>query len=123
MQASAAMALANPILWWLIDRSVNGFLFSAGVALAGSIFLLGLSLEMVPAPTRYPLFRNLTSPSDAQSHDESSMTLGGLANQETLEAGIWILSILFCSCICFGNIGRRLTWSESARARRRVITD
>ena len=32
----------------------------------------------------------------------------GLVSRESLEGGIWILSVLFCSCVCFGNIGRRL---------------
>ncbi len=41
----------------------------------------------------------------------------GLASQETVEAGIWTLSVLFCSCLCFGNIGRRLALSRSARGR------
>jgi hypothetical protein len=36
-------------------------------------------------------------------------TLGlGLVSTESVECGIWILSVLFCSCVCFGNIGRRL---------------
>jgi len=37
--------------------------------------------------------------------------LGGYINRETIEGAIWILSVLFCSCVCFGNIGRRLALS------------
>jgi hypothetical protein len=31
-----------------------------------------------------------------------------------VESGVWMLSVLFCSCVCFGNIGRRLAWGSSA---------
>lgn len=47
------------------------------------------------------------------------LMLGGLAKQETVETGMWMLSVLFCSCVCFGNIGRRLTWSRSAATKGR----
>jgi len=40
--------------------------------------------------------------------------LGGV-RRETIEGGIWILSVLFCSCVCFGNIGRRLALSGRKR--------
>jgi hypothetical protein len=39
------------------------------------------------------------------------MDLGGYISRESIEGGIWILSVLFCSCVCFGNIGRRLALS------------
>ncbi len=31
---------------------------------------------------------------------------------ESVGVGTWIASVLFCSCVCFGNIGRRLGGRE-----------
>jgi hypothetical protein len=29
------------------------------------------------------------------------------------EGAVWIMSVLFCACLCFGNVGRRLAlWRE-----------
>ncbi|KAI9167505.1 Protein NSG2 [Paramyrothecium foliicola] len=106
MQASATLALVNPLLWWLIDRSLPGFLLSTAVGLTGSLFLLGVNPEMMPAPSTTP-FRNSSIRAGADT-EADFLTLGGIASQETVETGIWMLSVLFCSCICFGNIGRRL---------------
>ncbi|KAM4055238.1 insulin-induced protein (INSIG) domain-containing protein [Hirsutella rhossiliensis] len=119
LQLSATLALVNPLLWWLIDRSKPGFLLSACVGLTGSMLLLGVNPDMMPAPSR--------SPSATAAHNFSSSAasrvpppvLGGLASQETVETGVWMLSVLFCSCVCFGNIGRRLAWSRKAGARGR----
>lgn len=88
-----------------------GFLLSTVVGLMGSAFLLGVNPEMMPAPPMSP-FHNSSGRADG---DE--LTLGGLASQHTVETGVWMLSVLFCSCVCFGNIGRRLAWSHSARGR------
>jgi len=126
MQVSLTLALANPFLWYLIDRSKPGFLLSAAVGVAGSAILMGLGPDMMPAPTGLlggssALHGNGTgggSSHAAQQRDAGS-ALGGLASQETVETGIWILSVLFCSCVCFGNIGRRLALNGSAANRGR----
>ncbi|KIL95315.1 hypothetical protein FAVG1_00051 [Fusarium avenaceum] len=116
LQVSLTLALVNPLLWWLIDRSKPGFLLSAAVGLTGSILLLGVNPDMMPAPAHAP-FRHLVNATTA-SEDEMPI-LGGLARQDTLETGMWMLSVLFCSCVCFGNIGRRLTLGPSATAKGR----
>ena len=77
-----------------------------------AIFLLGFDPEMMPSPLSSALRSNA-------SHDEVSEPFGGLASQETVETGVWMLSVLFCSCVCFGNIGRRLAWGTSAGAKGR----
>ncbi|RDA91905.1 hypothetical protein CP533_1307 [Ophiocordyceps camponoti-saundersi (nom. inval.)] len=122
LQISATLALANPLLWWLIDRSKAGLLLSAGVGLAGSAVLLSVNPNMMPAPSRALPHafagRNMSSTS-AMVQNMPSVVLGGLASQETVETGIWMLSVLFNSCVCFGNIGRRLTWNEKAGIRGR----
>ncbi|POR37896.1 Uncharacterized protein TPAR_01913 [Tolypocladium paradoxum] len=123
LQVSATLALVNPLLWWLIDRSKPGFVLAAGVGLTGSMLLLRVNPEMMPAPS--PLAPHAAA---ASSHNASATAdaaaaaaavLGGLASQETVETGVWMLSVLFCSCVCFGNIGRRLAWSRSAVGRGR----
>lgn len=121
--------MANPLLWYLIDRSKTGFLLSAAVGLAGSIVSLGLNPEIMPAPTGFASSsssargsylggdrNNATGGGDPAG---SALMLGGLATQRTIETGIWVISVLFCSCVCFGNIGRRLALNRSAAGRGR----
>ncbi|KAH7002034.1 insulin-induced protein-domain-containing protein [Ilyonectria destructans] len=116
LQVSLSLALVNPLLWWLIDRSKPGFVLAAAVGLTGSAFLLGVNPDMMPTPSAIS-FGN-ASVTRATSHDDL-LTLGGLARQETVETGVWMLSVLFCSCVCFGNIGRRLAMGRSAAVRGR----
>ncbi|KAL2020357.1 hypothetical protein VTK56DRAFT_8486 [Thermocarpiscus australiensis] len=128
MQLSLTLALANPFLWYLIDRSKPGFLLSAAVGLAGSAVLMRLGPDVMPAPAGLTsllsssLFANETgSGLDGAhaAHSSSASALGGLASQRTIETSIWMLSVLFCSCVCFGNIGRRLALNASAAGRGR----
>ncbi|KAJ0118272.1 hypothetical protein J7T55_009055 [Diaporthe amygdali] len=117
MQVSMTLAMVNPFLWYLIDRSKSGFLLSAAVAWAGSMVLMGFDPDIVPAPAGFSsefLNRNHTGKTGAEP-----LMLGGLATQKTIETGIWVLSVLFCSCVCFGNIGRRLALNRSAAGRGR----
>jgi hypothetical protein len=130
LQISLTLALVNPLLWWLIDRSKVGFLLSAAASLVGSIFLLGIKPDMMPAP---PVHLTLLGGGgkDAASSVEfnesagnfteevARFPLGGIASQETVEMGVWTLSVLFCTCLCFGNIGRRLAWDKAGGGRGR----
>ncbi|KAI5459839.1 insulin-induced protein-domain-containing protein [Mariannaea sp. PMI_226] len=106
LQVSLSLALVNPLLWWLIDRSKPGLVLSTAVGFAGSVLLLGVNPEIMPAPSGVQ-FGNSSS-SQASSSLDDLLTFGGLARPHTVEAGVWMLSVLFCSCVCFGNIGRRL---------------
>lgn len=117
MQVSMTLAMVNPFLWYLIDRSKSGFLLSAALAGAGSVVLMGFNPDIVPAPAGFSsefLSRNHTGNAGGEP-----LMLGGLATQKTIETGIWVLSVLFCSCVCFGNIGRRLALNRSAAGRGR----
>ncbi|KAK3357183.1 insulin-induced protein-domain-containing protein [Lasiosphaeria hispida] len=126
MQVSLTLALANPFLWYLIDRSKPGFLLSATVSVAGSTLLMGLNPDVMPAPAG---LGGLSAPGlAAQANKTSGARIAagqgraagaGFASQETVETGIWMLSVLFCSCVCFGNIGRRLALNKSAATRGR----
>ncbi|KAM0472677.1 hypothetical protein ACHAPX_008638 [Trichoderma viride] len=111
MQLSVAVALASFVLWWLIDRSISALILSAGVGLAGSILVWGVNPDMIPAPAAQNISSN-GIPSMA-SYMDLATALNSIASQETIEASIWMVSVLFCTCLCFGNIGRRLARSKS----------
>jgi hypothetical protein len=64
--------------------------------------LLSLSPEMMPSPA------SLTHMASSNATYIANEVFGGYVAKETVECGTWIISVLFCSCVCFGNIGRRL---------------
>ncbi|ESZ93660.1 hypothetical protein SBOR_5965 [Sclerotinia borealis F-4128] len=111
MQASLTLALVNPVLWYLIDRSKPGLAFSAAVGATGSALLLASNSDLLPSPAAS--IKNSTV--SHQSVDYSESGSEDLATRGNLEAGIWIASVLFCSCVCFGNIGRRLALNGDTR--------
>ncbi|KAM0812683.1 putative Insulin-induced protein-domain-containing protein [Seiridium cardinale] len=111
LQVSLTLALANPFLWYLIDRSKPGFLLSITVGFVGSAVVMSLKPDMVPAPSNHSYFDKYEANSSTTTQEPPTM-LGGLASQQTMEKGIWMLSILFCCCVCFGNIGRRLAFNQ-----------
>ncbi|RFU26754.1 hypothetical protein B7463_g9587, partial [Scytalidium lignicola] len=114
MQASLTLALVNPVLWYLIDRSKPGLILSTAVGATGTAILLGLNADVMPNPAPNP--RNFTSPHNGGGKLLYSIgDLGGLSaalinyvGVERIEVAIWMISVLFCSCVCFGNIGRML---------------
>ncbi|VBB87124.1 Putative protein of unknown function [Podospora comata] len=132
MQVSLTLALINPFIWYLIDRSKPGFLLSAFVGLVGTVGMIGLGLKdvfpgLMPAPSFY-------QHGDGGGLGSGRMRRNGSANagyvagsggiklvgeREVVETGVWMLSVLFCSCVCFGNIGRRLALSGEGAARGR----
>jgi len=133
MQVSLTLALANPFLWYLIDRSKPGFLFSTVVGLAGSAILTGLgTTDLMPAPisssmgslsesTRGagPSNASFSSTPPSSSYSLKTNAGGFYGGEDAIEAGIWMVSVLFCSCVCFGNIGRRLALNRSSALRGR----
>ncbi|OTA94516.1 hypothetical protein M434DRAFT_71172 [Hypoxylon sp. CO27-5] len=119
MQVSLTLALANPVLWFLIDRSMAGFLLSFLVGLAGTAVLLGLKPDMVPTPAN-PSTSAFAGYGGHLLNATSVSSLGGLVlTQETVATCIWVWSVLFCCCVCFGNIGRWLALNRGAIARGR----
>ena len=85
LQLSLTLALANPVLWYLIDRSMPGFAFSSFIGVIGTSILLLVNPNFVPVP--------------AIHQDLASEKVGVYA---------WLASILFCTTLCFGAIGRKL---------------
>ncbi len=200
--------MANPALWYLLDRSKPGLLLSTLVGIAGTVLLLALNPDMLPPPSFLPasssassssrssfssspsydfsansysvfsvlpllhwirnaLFPSATSSplsssrssahasaptlssssaaavaaaaasagaaacstllqaadpnnntlpsSNSPSSALSPTSLGPLLSTERVGAATWIASVLFCSCVCFGNIGRRLALSAERK--------
>jgi len=94
-------------LWYLIDRSKPGFVLSATVGIAGTLILLGINPDIVPSPAS-------PSPAAAYAHASShGMVRNWLPTQERVGLWTWLASVLFCSCVCFGNIGRRLAFGAT----------
>ncbi|TKA26360.1 hypothetical protein B0A50_05139 [Salinomyces thailandicus] len=113
LQLSLTLALANPAVWYLIDRSPSGFLLSTFVALCGTAALLGINPALVPSPSSL----HITEGHRSERINGSNVTAGaiaqdqlvlGLFSQESVGVATWIASVLFVSSVCFGNIGRRL---------------
>ncbi|KAE8147053.1 insulin-induced protein-domain-containing protein [Aspergillus avenaceus] len=102
-QASATLALANPVLWYLIDRTRTGFFMSTIVGLGGMGVLLALMPDLVPASTG-----TLTTTIPGLNGTLQDYGFATGVTQESLAVRIWVASVLFCACVCFGNIGRQL---------------
>ncbi|GKZ25688.1 hypothetical protein AbraIFM66951_001547 [Aspergillus brasiliensis] len=101
-QASLTLALVNPVLWYLIDRTRTGFVTSTIVGLAGMGIILGLKPDLVPSAE--------TSAFAASKFDVTGWgyELAVEMSQESIAVRTWVASVLFCACVCFGNIGRQL---------------
>jgi hypothetical protein len=99
----------------LVDRSKPGFILSTGIGLTGTALLLASNPDMMPSPASHAS-RN-TSIHHTQILSDLSDTWGvsAVVSRETVEGAVWIWSVLFCSCVCFGNIGRMLALSRSKR--------
>ncbi|KAL8700505.1 MAG: hypothetical protein Q9224_000938 [Gallowayella concinna] len=114
LQVSLTLAMVNPALWYLIDRSKPGFLLAAIVGVAGTAVLLGINPSIVPAPpTSSPraLASSVGRKISGQEFDSNVMVM----SNESIAVSTWIASVLFCSSVCFGNIGRRLALDRKSK--------
>lgn len=131
MQASMTLALANPFLWYLLDRSKSGLLLAAVFGFVGSGALMALNLDLMPNPGMHSspyhagyggsgmggAFGGASFPkNDSTAPSDGNGSLNASAPAVTAETAVWMLSVLFCSCVCFGNIGRRLALQPAATA-------
>ncbi|CAG8891014.1 unnamed protein product [Penicillium egyptiacum] len=108
-QASLTLALANPVLWYLIDRTTTGFVLSTTIGLAGMGVVLGLKPELVPISTGPSFGTTLLNGTGLEN------VLGAGITQESIAVGTWIASVIFCACVCFGNVGRQLAIGAGVR--------
>lgn len=107
LQLSLTLALANPALWFLIDRSPPGFILSTLVAIGGTAVLLGINPTLLPTPPpRHAINQHIGNGTAFVGGNEELVL--GLFTHESVGVATWIASVLFVSCVCFGNIGRKL---------------
>jgi len=110
LQLSLTLALANPAIWFLVDRSPPGFILSALFSIGGTGMLLGVNPALLPSPSPRPVLPNpigLSNHTAGFQAPQDELVLG-LISHETIGMATWIASVLFVSCVCFGNIGRKL---------------
>lgn len=108
-QASLTLALANPVLWYLIDRTTTGFVLSTTVGLAGMGVVLGLKPELVPISTGPSFGASVLNGTGLEN------VLGAGITQESIAVRTWVASVIFCACVCFGNVGRQLAIGSGVR--------
>ena len=112
MQLSLTLALANPAIWFIVDRTPPGFVLASTISTIGTVILLAINPALVPDPSPAQVLRDLVarhgSLGAAVKHAESEDLVLGLFTTESVGIATWIASVLFVSSICFGNIGRRL---------------
>lgn len=101
LQVSLTLALVNPFLWYLLDRSKPGFVLSVTVGLIGTTGLLMFDSSMVQSPLAAPSPYNSTGSAHTGFYAQGD-------NNGLFESAVWVMSVLFCSVLCFGHIGRRL---------------
>ncbi|EMC91317.1 hypothetical protein BAUCODRAFT_39485 [Baudoinia panamericana UAMH 10762] len=109
MQLALTLAIANPALWYLIDRTPAGFTLSTLVSVSGTAIILSVNPALVPSPSAAQVLQSQTN----KQANGANAVLGqglvlGLFSQESVSVATWIASVLFVSSVCFGNIGRRL---------------
>uniref|UniRef100_L7JEV2 INSIG domain-containing protein n=1 Tax=Pyricularia oryzae (strain P131) TaxID=1143193 RepID=L7JEV2_PYRO1 len=102
MQVSLTLALVNPFLWYLIDRSKSGFMLASAVGVIGATVIAGLDPDMMPTPMLYDT-AGMPLPRGSDQGRAAQLALGGLARRATLEAAIWMLSVLFCSYLSYSS--------------------
>ena len=79
------------------------------VGLTGTAIAFGINPEIVPSPAA-------TSPQAGSMNVSHVYGMhDGLISNESIGVGTWIASVLFCSSVCFGNIGRRLALGTPSR--------
>lgn len=109
------------MIWYLLDRTRSGFLLSTAFALSGASLLISVNPATLPvavmppysSPVRYGSGERGGGGSGS-GRENGTLGKGGVNGDvagegyESLAVATWTASVLFCSCVCFGNIGRRL---------------
>ncbi|TKX22735.1 hypothetical protein C1H76_5052 [Elsinoe australis] len=111
LQLSLTLALSNPAIWYILDRTPPGLVFSTTVALSGTALCLAINPELIPSPAGLGSIRSGSMMANASSTGtvpHAGELVAGMFSHESIGVATWIASVLFFSCVCFGNIGRRL---------------
>ncbi|ORY16291.1 insulin-induced protein-domain-containing protein [Clohesyomyces aquaticus] len=116
LQLTVTLALVNPALWYILDRSKPGLSFSLVVTSLLTSFIFLSNPDVLPSPA-LPATTNSTQLPSARTGVDQEL-FAGVVSYETLAVVTWVGSVLFCSCVCFGNIGRRLAVLDDWNRRR-----
>src|ERR1700748_169772 len=102
MQLSVTLALTNPFLWYLLDRTAAGLALSTVIGVFSTVALLAINPGLIPVPTTAHSSRGYSSPNGTAS-PVGKVVFGGLGemNDELIGVATWIASVMFCSCVCF----------------------
>lgn len=122
LQLTLTLALVNPALWYILDRSKPGLSVSLLVTSLFTSFIFLSNPSVLPSPS-LPAATNITTraPSLVKSHSTPvppQEMFAGVVSYENLAIVTWVGSVLFCSCVCFGSIGRRLAVLEKSGGKR-----
>ena len=75
------------------------------VGLAGMGIILGLKPELMPS--------SIDGSTATPFGSNSALVFETGVTQEGIAVRTWVASVLFCACVCFGNIGRQLAIGET----------
>lgn len=95
LQLSLTLALSNPAIWYLLDRTPPGFILSTTVAISGTALCLILSPDLIPPPSSPSSIK--AGSSFASNITGASPTHAGLISNESIGVATWIASVLFIS--------------------------
>jgi hypothetical protein len=99
--------MVNPFLWYLLDRTSAGFILSAASGFLGTLVVLLINPSWVPSPS-HSLLGHTNATLYLNLQHGVPEALESFLTYERVGSAIWLGSVFFCSCICFGNIGRLL---------------
>lgn len=120
LQLTLTLALVNPALWYILDRSKPGLSVSLTVTSVLTSFIFLSNTTVLPSPS-LPLTTNATqlpSVPSTTAHAAQQQLFVGMVTYDSLAVVTWVGSVLFCSCVCFGSIGRRLAVLEESSWKR-----
>jgi hypothetical protein len=107
LQLTLTLALVNPALWYILDRSKPGLSFSLIITSIVTSFIFLSNPDVLPSPSLPATTNGTRTPMPAPVRADEEL-FAGMVSYENLAAVTWVGSVLFCSCVCFGSIGRRL---------------
>ncbi|KAH7072846.1 insulin-induced protein-domain-containing protein [Paraphoma chrysanthemicola] len=121
LQLTVTLALVNPALWYILDRSKPGLSCSLIVTSVLTSFIFLSNPDVLPSPS-LPSTTNTTQlPRSSGSFTSKPPVavpdqdlFAGVVSYDNLAVVTWVGSVLFCSCVCFGSIGRRLAVLEES---------
>lgn len=124
LQLTLTLALVNPALWYILDRSKPGLSCSLVVTSILTSFIFLSNPDVLPSPS-LPSTTNATQvPLSGRVSDKAGPAsarpelFAGVVSYDNLAVVTWVGSVLFCSCVCFGSIGRRLAVLEESGLKR-----